>query len=110
MKGKKKILTSLFILLCNIPLFSSEGALSAESEKLVAKKSPSMKSPYADEPMMSTSDCSALSSDEQDFASQLNDNNAKIFCSKMSPMQRQQAMQMSGMRGLSGTKMTPDEA
>ncbi len=60
--------------------------------------------------MMSPGDCSDMSDDEQDFASQLNDTNSMMFCSKMTPMQRQKAMQMAGMRGPSGTKMSPDDA
>lgn len=54
--------------------------------------------------------CSNLSSDEQDFAAKLNDMNAMTFCAQMSPIQRQKAMQMTGSRGPSGTKMTPDDA
>ena len=110
MKRKKIFLTALFMTLFSMPLFSNDSALSAESEKLVAKKSTNTKSQYADEPMMSQSDCSALSSDEQDFASQLNDGNAMMFCSKMTPVQRQKAMQMAGMQGPSGAQMSPDDA
>jgi|GEM_PF-6920139 len=109
MKRKEIFLTALFMTVFSVPLFSNDSAQFAESE-LVAKKSTNTKSQYADEPMMSQSDCSALSSDEQDFASQLNDANAMMFCSKMTPMQRQKAMQMSGMQGSSGAQMSPDDA
>jgi hypothetical protein len=110
MRRDKFFLTALFMTVFSIPLFSNNSAQPAESEKQVAKKTPTMNSPYADTSMTSESDCSSLSSEEQDFASKLNDTNAMMFCSKMTPMQRQKAMQMSGMRGSSGTKMNPDDA
>jgi len=111
MKGKKFFITAIVMSAACMPLFSAESESAIESDKLIAKKNQNKQnSQYADEPMMSQDDCSALSSDEQTFASQLNDNNSMMFCSKMSPMQRQKAMQMTGMRGPSGTKMSPDDA
>jgi hypothetical protein len=60
--------------------------------------------------MMSPGDCSDMTQGEQDFASQLNDANSMMFCSKMTPVQRQRAMQMAGMQGPSGNPMSPDDA
>lgn len=57
--------------------------------------------------MNMSDDCSQLSDDEQNFAGQLSDMNAMAFCSKMSSMQRQKAMQMSTMKG---GNMSPDDA
>lgn len=65
---------------------------------------------YGDDSMMMNDSCSGLSADEQNFASQLNDSNAMMFCSQMTPAQRQKAMQMNGTRGPSGTKMSPDDS
>lgn len=80
---------------------------SQEDNEYVAKKQPPT---YADEPMTSQNPCSALTTDEQTFASKLNTTNSSTFCSKMTPMQRQQAMQMANTKGPSNTKMTPDQA
>lgn len=80
---------------------------SQESNEYVAKK---QQPSYADEPMTSQNPCSALTTDEQTFASKLNTTNSSTFCSKMTPMQRQQAMQMANTKGASNTKMTPDQA
>jgi hypothetical protein len=65
---------------------------------------------YDDEQMMSDDDCSTFTQDEQDFSAKLNDNNSMIFCSQMTAMQRQKAMQLSGGKGPSGSKMSPNEA
>jgi hypothetical protein len=84
----------------------SSTIFSAENE-IAAKQN---QNNYYDDQMMMTPDCSDLTMDEQNFASQLNDTNAMMFCSKMTPMQRQKAMQLNGTRGPSGKKMTPDDA
>lgn len=85
----------------------SSAAFSSEGSEIAAKQN---QNNYYNDQMTMTPDCSDLSMDEQNFASQLNDTNAMMFCSKMTPMQRQKAMQMNGTRGPSGKKMTPDDA
>lgn len=65
---------------------------------------------YDDELMMSEDDCSTLTQDEQDFSAKLNDNNSMIFCSQMTAIQRQKAMQLSGRKGPSGSKLSPNDA
>ena len=106
MNSKNFFIYLYFLTACGGMLFSTE--VSQSTEKMVAKKSSQPQ--YADESLMSQTDCSALSSKEQGFASQLSDANQILFCSKMTSMQRQKAMQMAGMQGTSGINMSPDEA
>lgn len=63
------------------------------------------------QPMMNQkADCSNLSSDEQDFADELNATNKVMFCGKFSAAQRNSAMDMSGTMGKDGKLMTNDQA
>jgi hypothetical protein len=80
---------------------------SEEDKGYVAKK---QQPSYADQPMTSQNPCSTLTADEQTFASKLNSTNSSIFCSKMTPMQRQKSMQMASTKGPSNMRMSPDEA
>jgi hypothetical protein len=96
-----KICTILLSVLTFHSLHSQEN-----NEYIAKKQQPS----YADEPMTSQNPCSGLTTDEQAFAAKLNTTNSSTFCSKMTPMQRQQAMQMTNTKGPSNTKMTPDQA
>jgi hypothetical protein len=108
MKNEKIFILAIAMSALSVPLFSAESPSSLENEKLLAQRN--QYNDNSDQAMMSPADCSEMSEDEQDFASQLNDANSKTFCSKMTPMQRQKAMQMTGMRGSSGTKISPDDA
>lgn len=101
---EKISLTILSAMAIATQLFSDSAGSTFDTDHLVAKKS------QYDQQTMSPGDCSDMSQDEQDFAAQLNDVNAMMFCSKMTSDQRQKAMKMTGMRGPSGTKMTPDDA
>jgi len=96
-----KVCTIILGVLASFSLHSEEN-----NEYVAKKQQPS----YADEPMTTQNPCSALTTDEQAFASKLNTTNSSIFCSKMTPMQRQKAMQMASTKGPSNTKVTPDEA
>jgi uncharacterized membrane protein len=61
--------------------------------------------------MTPPADCSKMSADEQNFASQMSDmNNKSMFCSQFTPQQRQQAMQMMGQPDASGNMMSADQA
>ncbi len=67
----------------------------------------------ADQPTMMNPmpvDCSALTGDEQVFASQLNVNNQLFFCQKFSPAQRNMAMQMAGQPDPTGNILSADAA
>ncbi len=55
-------------------------------------------------------DCSQLSTDEQDFANQLNPTNKMVFCGKFDADMRQSAMGMAGQMGTEGMLMTNDQA
>lgn len=90
-----------------IGVLASLALYSEEDKGYVAKK---QQPSYAEDPALSQNPCSALTTDEQAFATKLNSTNSSIFCSKMTPMQRQKAMQMTSTKGPSGTKMTPDDA
>ncbi|MGC1878471.1 MAG: hypothetical protein WA347_06880 [Rhabdochlamydiaceae bacterium] len=64
-----------------------------------------------DQTMNQTPDCSQLTADEQNFANQLMDmNNRSMFCTRFTPQQRQQAMQMMGQTDTSGNMMNADQA
>lgn len=55
--------------------------------------------------------CTQLTPKEQNFASQIVDqNNKKVFCSQFTASQRRQAMQRMGQPDGSGNRMTADEA
>ena len=55
-------------------------------------------------------DCSALTGDEQVFASGLSMNNRMFFCQKFSSAQRNTAMQMAGQPDNMGNMMSGDAA
>jgi hypothetical protein len=100
MSGKKVFTTILLVASCSSFLLSADNK----------NKNPPKKQ-YGDTPMMSQDMCSDLTDEEQNFAAMLNNNNAMTFCSKMSPMQRQKAMQMSATAGPAGVpRMSPDDA
>lgn len=105
MTRKQLLIKIILITAFSLPLYSAA--------KNPPSKTPPPKKPnqqLADDQMISPNQCSALTQDEQNFAKNLNDMNAMMFCTKMSPVQRQKAMQMSTMRGPNGNKMTPDDA
>lgn len=103
MESKKKFLLGILTILSSLSLSAAEN-----DEKLITQNN-NYKNNSSGDNMMNDS-CSGLSADEQTFASQLNDSNAMMFCSQMTPAQRQKAMQMNGTRGPSGTKMSPDDS
>jgi len=90
-----------------IGMLASLSLYSEEDKGYVAKK---QQPSYAEDPAMAQNPCSALTTDEQAFAKKLSSSNSTLFCSKMTPMQRQNAMQMANTKGPSGMKMTPDDA
>ena len=55
-------------------------------------------------------DCSNMSQEMQQFASQLNTTNKKMFCGQFTDGQRASAMQMSSVPDTSGMTMSPDMA
>ena len=55
-------------------------------------------------------DCSNMGLDIQQFASQLNPANKKIFCGQFNNAQRASAMQMASQQSPSGGVMTADQA
>ncbi|MES2345246.1 MAG: hypothetical protein V4494_04845 [Chlamydiota bacterium] len=55
-------------------------------------------------------DCSALSSEMQQFASQLSDANRLVFCNKFSTDQRNTAMDLAGQPDSAGNMMSADMA
>jgi hypothetical protein len=56
-------------------------------------------------------DCSQLTPEEQDFASQMMDmKNRAAFCSKFTPEQRTRCMQLMGQPDSNGTPMNADQA
>jgi len=55
-------------------------------------------------------DCSNMSADVQQFASQLNAMNKKMFCGQFSADQRSMAMQYASGQDASGMTMTADRA
>ncbi|HEY2810776.1 MAG TPA: hypothetical protein VGJ00_05255 [Rhabdochlamydiaceae bacterium] len=100
MSGKKFFTTFLLAATCSSFLLSADNK----------NKNPPKKQ-YGDTPMISPNACSGLTDEEQNFAAMLNDSNAMMFCSKMSPMQRQKAMQMSATGGPAGVpRMSPDDS
>lgn len=90
-----------------VGILASFSLCSEEDKGYIAKK---QQPSYGQDPAMSQNPCSALTTDEQAFATKLNSSNSSLFCSKMTPMQRQKAMQMANSKGPSGAKITPDDA
>jgi hypothetical protein len=90
-----------------IGMLASLSLYSEEDKGYIAKK---QQPSYAEDQAMSQNPCNALTTDEQAFAAKLNTTNSSLFCSKMTPMQRKNAMQMTNTKGPSGMKMTPDDA
>ncbi len=65
--------------------------------------------PAPQAPMMQTpSDCSSLTTDEQNFAQQLSPTNKQLFCHTFNTAQRHAAMQMSRQPDSSGQMPSPD--
>lgn len=60
--------------------------------------------------MQKKMDCSTMSTDIQQFASQMTAANKAIFCGKFTDSQRASAMQMASTQIETGMMMTPDEA
>lgn len=104
MQSKKKFFTFLLVMTLGVSFLSADN----KTNKNPSPKKSQQK--YADEPLLSQDACSSLTKEEQNFASQLNDDNALIFCSQMSSTQRQKAMQMAQARGKSSPKISPDDA
>lgn len=55
-------------------------------------------------------DCSQLSPDEQDFATQLSAPHRMVFCNKFDSEMRASAMEAAGQMGTSGMLVTNDQA
>ncbi|HEX4839256.1 MAG TPA: hypothetical protein VFU89_02300 [Rhabdochlamydiaceae bacterium] len=55
-------------------------------------------------------DCSNMSADVQQFSSQLNAMNKKMFCGQFTADQRSTAMQYASQQDANGMTMTPDRA
>lgn len=67
----------------------------------------------ADQAMGSTGteiNCTALSSDMQEFAAQLSDSNRKVFCNSFNDVQRSTAIQLSSQPDSAGNMMSADQA
>lgn len=60
--------------------------------------------------MMGKADCSQLSPDEQDFATQLSAPHRMMFCNKFDAGMRGAAMEASGQMGTNGMLVTNDQA
>ncbi len=61
-------------------------------------------------PMQKMMDCSMMSSEMQEFASQLTSGNKAMFCGQFTDGQRASAMEMASKEGAAGMTMSPDEA
>lgn len=61
-------------------------------------------------PMTPKLDCSQLTPDEQDFATQLSPAQKMMFCNKFDTDMRSKAIDMSGQMGDNGVLMTNDQA
>ncbi len=55
-------------------------------------------------------DCSGLTPDEQDFATELSPQQKMMFCNKFDTTMRSKAIEMSGQMGDNGVLMTNDQA
>lgn len=55
-------------------------------------------------------DCSAMSADEQQFATKLTDANRSLFCGAFNEMQRLTVMEIAGQTDTTGNMMTEDQA
>ncbi len=62
------------------------------------------------EQMQQMMDCSTMSQEMQQFASQLSPMNKALFCGKFTDVQRASAMQMASTPDASGMTMSPDMA
>jgi Tfp pilus assembly protein PilP len=89
----KTVKIALAALAC-MCLMSSAGA--EEAEKEIALQNPM--------------DCSNMGADLQQFASQLNATNKKMFCGQFNAAQRSTAMQYATQKDSTGAMMSPDKA
>lgn len=61
-------------------------------------------------PVQKTMDCSMMSPEVQQFASQMTPENKTMFCGQFTDGQRASAMQMASTQDATGMTMSPDEA
>ena len=61
-------------------------------------------------PMQKVMDCSTMSPEMQQFASQMTSANKAVFCGQFTDGQRASAMQMVSAQDATGMTMSPDEA
>lgn len=88
---KIKLALAAMACLCFMSSLVAEGA-----EKEIAAQNPM--------------DCSNMGADMQQFASQLNAMNKKMFCGQFNAAQRSTAMQYATQQDAEGAMMTPDRA
>jgi len=87
------------------------GALIATLSSSLSAAPPANGKAQSGQMMNQPAGCNQMTAEEQNFCSQIMDmNNKMLFCSKFTPQQKQQAMQMMGQMDASGNMMTADQA